>query len=57
MGEITRPYNVLIRKPERNKPPGRSKCRFDNNTEIVLGEAGWGIWTGFIPSPLPASLP
>jgi len=29
-------YRVLVREHEGNRPPGRSKCRWEDNIKMVL---------------------
>jgi hypothetical protein len=40
-------YGILVGKPERKRLLGRPRCRWVNNTEMDLGEIGWGgmDWT------------
>jgi hypothetical protein len=33
---------MLLGKPEREKPPGRPKCRWADNINMKLGEIGCG---------------
>jgi hypothetical protein len=43
-------YRVLVRKPERTRPLGRSRRRLEDNIKMDLQEVGWGggAWTGLI---------
>jgi len=36
-------YMVLVEKPTRKSPLGRSRCRWENNIKMGLWEVGWGI--------------
>jgi hypothetical protein len=33
---------VLVGKPERKRPLGRPRRRWENNIKIILQEMGWG---------------
>jgi hypothetical protein len=35
-------YRVLVRKPERKKPLGRPRCRWEDNIKMDLQEVGCG---------------
>jgi hypothetical protein len=48
MGERRGAYRVLVRKPEGNRPLGRSRHRWEDNIRMGLHEVGWGKWTGLI---------
>jgi len=39
-------YRVFVGKPERKRPLGRPKRRWEDNIEIDLKEAGYVRWTG-----------
>ena len=41
-GESRDVYRVLVGKPERRRPLGRPRRRWEDNTKIDLGEVGWG---------------
>jgi hypothetical protein len=43
MGEMRNSYKILIGKPERNKPLGRSKRRWEYNIAMDLRETLWEI--------------
>ena len=43
MGEKRGAYRVLVGKPERRRPPGRSRRRWEDNIKMDLREVGWGI--------------
>jgi len=34
-------YNILVVKPERNRPLGRSRRRWEDNIRMELREIGW----------------
>ena len=42
MGERRGVYRVLVGKPERKRPLGRSTCRWKGYIKIELQEVGWG---------------
>jgi hypothetical protein len=46
MGEGRDVYRVLAGKPERKRPPGRPRRRWEDNIKMNLQEVGWGVWTG-----------
>jgi hypothetical protein len=41
MGENTNPSDVLVRKPERKRPLGRRRHRWNNDINIDSKENGW----------------
>jgi hypothetical protein len=47
MGEKRGAYGVLVEKPERKRPLGRRKLRWEN-IKMDLQEVGRGAWTGLI---------
>jgi hypothetical protein len=42
MGEVRGAYNILVGKPERRRPLGRPRCRWEDNIKMNLGEIGFG---------------
>jgi hypothetical protein len=40
MGEKRDVYRVLVRKPERKRQLGRSKCRWEDDINMYLQEVG-----------------
>jgi hypothetical protein len=48
MGEERGAYRVLVGRPERRRPLGRSRRRWEDNIKKDLQEVGWGAWTGLI---------
>jgi len=42
MGERTGVYRVLVGKPERKRPLGRPRCRWEDNSKMALQEMGCG---------------
>jgi hypothetical protein len=48
MGEKRNTYRLLMGKPERRRPRGRSRRRWVDNIRMDLGEVGWGDvhWIG-----------
>jgi hypothetical protein len=42
MGEKRNAYRLLVGKPERKRPLGRSRHRRVDNIRMDLGEVGWG---------------
>jgi hypothetical protein len=45
MGEERNMYKVLVGKPNRKKPLGRPRRRWEDGIRMDLGEIGWG-WGG-----------
>jgi len=43
MWEVRGAYRVLVGIPERKKPLGRPRRRWDDNTNMDLQEVGWGM--------------
>jgi hypothetical protein len=41
MGEIINAYKMLVIKPERKRPLGRSRHRWEDNINVGLREIGW----------------
>jgi hypothetical protein len=48
MGERRGAYMALVGKPERRRPLGRPRRRWEDNIKMDLREVGWGAWTGLI---------
>jgi hypothetical protein len=46
MGERRGVYRVLVGKPERRRPLGRPRHRWEDNFKVDLQELGVGIWIG-----------
>ena len=42
MGEGRGVYRVLVGKPEGKRPPGRPRCRWEDNIRMDLREVGCG---------------
>jgi hypothetical protein len=42
MGEGRNVYRVLVGKPERKRPPGRPRLRWEDGIKMDLREIGWG---------------
>jgi hypothetical protein len=42
MGERRGAYRALVGKPERRRPLGRPRCRWEDNIKMDLQEVGWG---------------
>jgi hypothetical protein len=42
MGEDRGVYRVLVGKPERKRPLGRPRCRWEDNIKMDLQEVGAG---------------
>jgi hypothetical protein len=47
MGEERKVYKVLVGKPERKRPIGRPRRRWEDGIRMDLREIGLGIWIGF----------
>jgi hypothetical protein len=43
MGEKKGAYRVFVGKPEGKRPPGRHRCRWEDNIKMYLQEVGWGM--------------
>jgi len=43
MGEKRGVYRVLVGKPDRKRPLGRPKHRWDDNIKMDLQEVGFGL--------------
>jgi hypothetical protein len=39
-------YMILVRKPEENRPIGKSRCTWEDNIKLDLQEVGMAEWTG-----------
>jgi hypothetical protein len=39
-------YRFLVGKPERERPLGRTRRRWEDNIKMDLQEVGCGVWTG-----------
>jgi hypothetical protein len=48
MGEKRNAYRILVGRPERKRPLGRPRHRWEDNIKMDLGEIGWGCvdWIG-----------
>jgi hypothetical protein len=42
MGEVRGAYNMLVGRPERRRPLGRPRCRWEDNIKMDLREIGLG---------------
>jgi hypothetical protein len=43
MGEKRGAYRILVGRPERRRPLGRPRCRWEDNIKVDLQEVGWGM--------------
>jgi hypothetical protein len=41
-------HRDLVGKPERKRPLGRLRRRWEDNIKMDLQEMGWVVWTGLI---------
>jgi len=41
-------YRVLVGKPEKKRPLGIPRHRWDYNINMYIQEVGWRSWTGSI---------
>jgi hypothetical protein len=48
MGKRRVVYRVLVGKPERKRPLGRPRRRWEDNIKTNRREVGCGEWTGLI---------
>jgi hypothetical protein len=39
-------YSGLVGKPEKKRPMGRPRHRWEDNIKIDLQKVGGGVWTG-----------
>jgi hypothetical protein len=46
MGEGRGVYRVLVGKPEGKRPPGRPRCKWENNIKMDLQKWDVRVWTG-----------
>jgi hypothetical protein len=42
MGEGRGAYRILVGRPERRRPLGRPRHRWEDNIKMYLQEVGWG---------------
>jgi hypothetical protein len=42
-GEIRNAYKILVGKPERKRPLGRPRRRWEDNIRMDLREIGWEV--------------
>jgi hypothetical protein len=42
MGDKRRTYRVLVRRPEKKRPLGRTRHRWEDNIEMDHQGVGWG---------------
>jgi hypothetical protein len=47
MGEGKNVYRILVGKPDRKRPLGRPRRRWEDGIKKDLREIGWGVWSGF----------
>jgi len=47
-GERRGVCRILVGKPERKRPLGRPRSRWEDNIRMYLQEVEWGAWTGLI---------
>jgi hypothetical protein len=43
MGEQRKAYRVLVGKPERKRPLGRPRCRWEDKIRMDFWGMGWGM--------------
>jgi hypothetical protein len=44
MGEVRNAYNIFVGKPERRRPLGRPRRRWEDNIRMALGKVGfWDV--------------
>jgi hypothetical protein len=41
MGDVRNIYKILVGKPERKRPFGRPRHRFEDNIKMEVREIGW----------------
>jgi hypothetical protein len=47
MGEERKVYKVLVGKPERKRPLGRPRRKWEDGIRMDFREIGLGVWIGF----------
>jgi hypothetical protein len=47
MGQERKVYRVFVGKPERKRPFGRSRDRWEYGIRMDLREIDWGVRSGF----------
>jgi hypothetical protein len=47
MGEGRNVYRVLVGKPERKRPLGRPRRRWEDGIKMGFRKIGCGVWSGF----------
>jgi hypothetical protein len=40
-------YRVMVGNPERKRPLGRMKIRWEDGIRMDLGKIRWEVWSGF----------
>jgi hypothetical protein len=48
MGEGSCVHRVLVGKPERKRPLGRPRLRWEDSNRMDLQEVGWGCEDGLV---------
>jgi hypothetical protein len=48
MGEVRGAYNSLVGMPERRRPLGRPRRRWEDNIKMDVREIWFGVWIGLI---------
>jgi hypothetical protein len=48
MGEIKNAHKILVGKPERKRPLGKHRHKWEDNIKVDHREIGFGVWIGFI---------
>jgi hypothetical protein len=46
MGERRGVHGILVGKPEGKRPPGRPRCRWEENIKMNFPVVGSGAWNG-----------
>jgi hypothetical protein len=46
MGERRCVYRVLVGKPEGKRPLEKSRCRWEDNINVIFRKWDVGVWTG-----------
>jgi hypothetical protein len=46
MQEERKVYRILMGKPERKRPLGRPRRRWEDGIRMDLREIGWKLWNG-----------
>jgi hypothetical protein len=52
MGKVRNVYSILVGKPERKTPFGKTRRRWEDNIKLDLTEVGLGMWIRLVLSTI-----